>query len=204
MIRQRGVRLAIAFVVVLLAACAAPRTRPLQQPNEQLLAGQTAREQKLAADSNWGLSGRLGVSDGHDGGSGSLEWTQHGAQFRFSVHAPVTGKTWTLSGRPQHAVLEGLRDQPVDGDDAAALLEHELGWRVPVAELAYWVRGMRAALDARIAFGADGLPATIVEAGWTVQYQDYDTTRQPPLPGKVFASKGEYKVRLAIRDWAHP
>lgn len=195
---------AVALPLVL-AACAGTRVKPPMQPADaELLARQTAREQALGAKSDWGLRGRLGVSDGRDSGSGSLEWTQRGDAFRFSVHAPVTGKTWTLSGDPDHATLQGLREQAVEAGDAQVLLARELGWHVPVAELTYWVRGLRATPDARIAFRADGLPAEIDEAGWKVQYLDYDTARDPPLPSKVFAAKGEYKVRLAIREWNSP
>ena len=189
-----------AALLLLLAACAGPRVRP-QQADPASLARQTAREQALAAHPDWSLRGRLGVSDGRDSGSGSLEWEQQGDGFRFRVHAPVTGKTWVLQGRDGHVVLEGLRERPIEGGDAARLLERELGWRVPVAELAHWARAMRAAGPAHVTFRADGLPATIEQAGWRVEYLDYDDSRAPALPRKVFASHGDYKVRLAIREW---
>lgn len=189
-------------MALLLAACGGHQVRPVAADTD-LLARQDAREHVLSARADWKLGGRLGVSDGHDSGSGALEWLQRGDEFRFSVHAPVTGKTWTLSGTPQHAVLQGLREQALEGRPAD-LLARELGWQVPVAELTHWVRGMRASPQARITFAADGLPAAIDEAGLHVQYQDYDAALDPPLPGKVFASKGDYKVRLAIRDWAKP
>jgi outer membrane lipoprotein LolB len=191
---------ALAAATLVLAACAGPRVRPVAA-NAQLLAGQLAREQVLAGHTAWTLRGRLGVSDDHDSGSGALEWTQRGTGFHFSVHAPVTGKTWVLSGAPGHAALDGLRDHQVVGEDAAALLERELGWRVPVAELVGWVRGVRAPGGAQIQFRADGLPAEIDQAGWKVTYLDYDQGLVPPLPSKVFATKGSYKVRLAIHQW---
>jgi outer membrane lipoprotein LolB len=75
----------------------------------------------------------------------------------------VTGKTWTLAGTPSHAVLTGLRPQAIEGDDARALLERELGWQVPVAGLVDWVRGMRAPGTANIGFRPDGLPAAIIQ-----------------------------------------
>jgi outer membrane lipoprotein LolB len=183
--------------IVVLAGCAAPRVKP----DDALLARQSARERALAAQPDWQLAGRLGVSDGHDGGSGSLQWKQDGAAFRFSVHAPVTGKTWVLSGDAHHVVLEGLRDRPIEASDAAELLERELGWHVPVGELTEWVRDARAGGDARIEFRSDGLPAVIEQDGWTIEYPDYDTAREPPLPRKVFASRGTYRVRLSVSQW---
>jgi outer membrane lipoprotein LolB len=192
--------LACGAMALVLAACAVQSVKPIAADAERL-AQQSAREQALAAQTAWTVLGRLGVSDSRDGGSGALEWHQDGATFRFSVHAPVTGKTWVLSGDAQHAVLEGLRGQPAEGSDAAELLERELGWHVPIAQLAEWARGMRAPGAARITFRNDGLPASIEQSGWKVDYLDYDESRVPPLPSKVFASKGNYKVRLAIHAW---
>ncbi|MFC4822425.1 lipoprotein insertase outer membrane protein LolB [Dokdonella ginsengisoli] len=205
MSRRTRIRLAVLAAASLLAACVGPRVKPPIVPADAaLLDQQAAREQALGARADWSLRGRLGVSDGRDSGSGSLEWSQRGDAFRFSVHAPVTGKTWTLSGDAGHTTLQGLREQPVEAGDAQSLLQRELGWHVPVAELTHWVRGLRASPDARIAFRADGLPAEIDEGGWKVQYLDYDTSRDPALPTRVFAAQGEYKVRLAIREWNPP
>jgi outer membrane lipoprotein LolB len=200
MIRSAGVRIALATAALLLGACAGQRPKP-SRSDATALASQAARETALAETKDWSLRGRLGVSDGHDSGSGSLEWSQHAAAFRFSVHAPVTGKTWVLSGDDAHARLDGLREQPDEGRDAASLIERELGWNVPVADLRYWVRGQRAPGAANIEFRDDGLPAMITQAGWTVRYLDYDVAHDPPMPSKVFASRGDYKVRLAIREW---
>lgn len=197
---RAGIRVAAVAAALLLVACAGQPRKPAP-PDAPALAQQAARESMLAARDDWSLRGRLGVSDGHDSGSGSLEWNQRGSTFRFSVHAPVTGKTWVLSGDHDHARLDGLREQSIESADAGSLLERELGWKVPVAELRYWARGARSPGTASIEFREDGLPAVIVQGGWTVRYLDYDRAQDPPLPSKVFATRGDYKVRLAIREW---
>ncbi|MFZ2237039.1 MAG: lipoprotein insertase outer membrane protein LolB [Dokdonella sp.] len=191
---------ALVTCVLMLTACAPQRLRP----DAAGLDEQGRREASLAPISNWELVGRLGVSDGRDSGSGSLTWSQQGEAYRFELHAPVTGKTWLLTGDVSHAELQGLRDTTVEGSDAASLLRRELGWRVPVAELAWWARGMRAPGKSELRLRPDGLPARIVQAGWQVDFLDYDETRQPPLPRKLFAESGNYKVRLAIRRWQQP
>ena len=191
---------ALTTSLLMVAACAPQRLRP----DAAGLDAHDRREALLAPVSNWQLVGRLGVSDGRDSGSGSLTWSQAGEAYRFELHAPVTGKTWLLTGDASHAELQGLRDATVEGDDAASLLQRELGWRVPVAELAWWVRGMRAPGKAELSLRPDGLPARIVQAGWQVEFRDYDETQQPPLPRKLFAESGNYKVRLAIQRWQKP
>ncbi len=196
-VQWRAVQLLAVILLLLLSACAAPRLKP----TATLLGAQDMREADLARHDHWTIEGRLGVSDGNDGGSGSIEWLQDGGSFRLSLHAPVTGKTWVLHGDRDHAVLEGLRPHPVEGSSAANLLARELNWQFPVAQLDYWVRGMRAPGQARVVFRADGLPAQIEQDGWTVEYLDYASDVDPPLPNRIFARNGNKHVRLAIRNW---
>ncbi|PZQ18230.1 MAG: outer membrane lipoprotein LolB [Rhodanobacter denitrificans] len=173
------------------------------RPDAGRLAVQAEREAALSQNRDWALTARLGVSDGRDSGSGTLNWTQQGSQYRFQVHAPVTGKTWELRGDDGYAELSGLRAEVLRGDGAEALLREALGWRVPVAQLVDWVRALRAGPAAQISFRDDGLPQEIREAGWTVRYLDYDQA-DPPMPRKLFAEQGDYRVRLAIQRWQRP
>lgn len=181
-----------------LAACAPLHVRE----TPAALAAQQAREARLAPQTRWTLVAHIGVSNGNDGGSGELTWTQAGDNYRFSVRAPVTGKTWTLSGDTTHAMLAGVDPQPDIGNDPQRLLKDRLGWDVPLAELGAWIRGMRAAGSAAsVQYDAQNLPAVIEQDGWKVEYRDWFADRDPPLPRKVFASKGQARVRVAIESW---
>ncbi|HET6631299.1 MAG TPA: lipoprotein insertase outer membrane protein LolB [Rhodanobacteraceae bacterium] len=195
--QRLAVRLAAAALLLLAAACAPVHVRPTQA----LLAAQAAREDAFPGHGRWTIEGRLGVSDGHDGGSGTLTWLQDGASYDFIVRAPVTGRSFRLHGDAGAAVLEGLDQGPLRGSDPRTLLARALGWRVPLDQLRFWVRGLRApGSEAELEFGANGLPATLLQDGWNIEYKDWYGT-QPPLPRKVFASSGPFRVRLAIRTW---
>lgn len=185
-------------MLLALSACAPMRVR--QTP--AALAAQQAREAQLAPLTHWTLTAHIGVSNRGDGGSGDLSWEQNGDGYRFIVRAPVTGKTWTLSGEPGHAVLEGVDPQPDGGDDAQRLLHDRLGWDVPLLRLSSWIRGMRAAdSPAVVQYDAQHLPAVIEQDGWKVEYRDWYSAHGTPMPRKVFASRGDAHVRLAIQSW---
>ena len=197
-------RIAAFAAMLLLAACAGPRPRPAPV-DAAALERQSIREQVLRErGADWRIEARLAVSSGRDSGSGSLDWVQQGEGFRFTVHAPVAGKTWVLAGKPGHVVLEGLANVPIEGASAERLLERELGWHVPLAELVDWVRAMRAPGPASVRFRADGLPERIEQAGWRIEFRDYAMELDPPLPSRVFATRGDHAVRLAIRAWTLP
>ena len=192
-------RLAVGVLVLMLGACAAPRLRPDGKPARRKGATRTL----LAAQPAWSLSGSLAISD-PDGGRGALEWSQDGNDFSFEVNAPVTGKTWTLTGNDGHVELTGLRAGTIVGDDAATLLERELGWKIPVSQLAAWVRATRVPGKSGLVFRADGLPAELVQDGWKIEYHEYLLDRQPAMPRRIFAGNGDYTVRLVVQDWHTP
>ncbi len=196
---KRSLRFLAAVVPLLLVACA-PAVRI--KGDAGLLNAQLAREQALARADHWVLQGRLGVSDGKDGGSGSFSWTQNGEQYEFVLRAPITGKSFRLSGDPSGALLEGLEPGPLRGPDAEALMRKALGWEVPLRDLRAWVLGLRAdSGPAELSFGVDRLPSLLQQDGWVVDYREWDAKHQPPLPKKVYAERLPYKVKLSIESW---
>ena len=199
---KRHLRFLAAALPLLLAACVpAPAIR--MRGDAGLLNAQVTREQALAHADHWVLQGRLGVSNGKDGGSGSFSWTQSGDEYEFVLRGPaISGMNFRLSGNPQGALLEGLRDGPLRGPDAEMLMHKALGWDVPLRDLRAWVLGLRAdSGPAELSFGENRLPSLLQQDGWSVEYPQWDEARQPPLPKKVFAEKTPYKVRLSIDSW---
>ncbi|TCV91842.1 outer membrane lipoprotein LolB [Luteibacter rhizovicinus] len=189
-----------ALPLMFLAACTAPIVR--QQGDAAMLGAQESRERALAGKDRWTVEGKLSVSNGQDGGSGTLVWHQSGDRYEFTVRGPVTGKSFRLSGGPEGAELEGLDGGPQRGADAESLMARTLGWQLPMRDLRAWVLGLRADSGAAdIAFGADRLPSRITQDGWQVDYRAWDATRDPALPLKVFAERPPYKVRLSIESW---
>lgn len=191
-------RLPILAALALLTACtSAPRRI---SADDALLAAQAQREASLAQHGAWKLTGRLAVSDGHDGGSGRIEWTQDGDAYQITLNAPVTRQSWKLTGDATFARLDGLEGGPFFGDNAESLLFEHLGWQVPFTDLIAWSRGARATGAANIEFGENGLPALIVQRGWRIEYRAFNA--EPlPLPTKVFAAQGERKVRMHVERW---
>ena len=195
-----GCRLLLLLVVLVLASCVSPPVR--RASDAALLQVQAEREAALAAHPDWSLSGRIAISDGKDGGSGHIDWKQHGSDFDIRLSAPVTRQSWRLVREGANVRLEGLEGGTIEGNDAEALLYQALGWLVPVDALAARTRGARAdAGAAKLQFGADGLPSLLSEDDWSVDYRAWDAQSDPPRPKKVFASQGDARVRLSVDSW---
>lgn len=207
--RPRNVLPVAACAAVLLAACASVPPRPAAVGDPALRAtfelAQQHREQALRADGEWSLGGRIAVSNAGRGGSGRLEWRQHGEVFEVSVSAPVTRQSWRLGGGRGQAVLEGLEGGARHGPDAQRLLLEATGWDVPLHALPAWVRGLRAEGlgPARVDYGANGLPLFIEQDGWRIEYawtQEPATTRS--LPERIDATRDQARVKLVVDEWS--
>lgn len=195
--------LSILVVLAFLAGCTATPRRATS-PHDELLAAQAQREAVLAQRTHWRLSGRLAVSDGRDGGSGRLEWVQDGERYEITLNAPVTRRSWRLVGAPGFARLDGIEGGPFHGESAEVLLSEHLGWFVPLADLVAWVQGARAPGVAQVDFQPSGLPASIQQNGWEIEYRAFEVDGALPMPLRVFATRGQQRVRMQVDAWSFP
>ena len=188
--------------LLLLAGCQ-QAALPRLHADHQRLQAQQAREMQLATWQDWTLRGRLGLSDGHQGGSGSFVWSQQGDRYDFQMRKPITGGlVFRLQGGPEGARLINGDGRELSDPDVETLMRKVMGWTVPLRELRAWVLGARAAgSSASLSFQPDGLPATVSQDGWQIDYPSWNHDRQPALPHQVFASRPPYKVRLSIESW---
>ena len=152
----------------------------------------------------WTMVGRVALSNGKDGGSGRIEWLQADGKAEVTLAAPVTRQSWTLRNTPAGAVLEGMPNGPVQGQDAEALLRETTGWQIPVDALGCWLRGARAGVPpggAQVSYDANGYPARIEQAGWVIDYSEWGADGGVAVPLRINAQRGEDRVRLVVDRW---
>lgn len=199
MIRRLGLRAGLLVLIVLLAACAGRQPRVDRGVAESALG---ERESLLQQQPDFGLSGRIGLSNGKEGGSGQFVWEQRGARFDFTLTVTITGDRYRLHGGPGRVTLVDAKGVSHHGLDAEALLAERTGWRVPVQQLGYWIRAMRAPGDrASAEFGHDGLLRSLRQKQWQIEYRGWSRDHEPQLPVRLQATRGAHRVRVVVRDW---
>ena len=203
-----NLRIPLVAVLLSLAGCTATPVREPLPPAQRAAAeaAQAARETTLAGIGAWSLGGRVALSNHGRGGSGAIQWRQQGDAYEVSLSAPITRQSWRLLGEPGGVVrLEGLDGGTRVGTDAGRLLRESTGWEIPVAALTDWVRGARhrGGGAAELAFSADGRLARLQQDGWTLDYERWSRPPGSPveLPGRVYAERGEARVRLVVDRW---
>lgn len=198
----------LAASLLVFVACASRQIKQLPPLDPALATAQQGqREAKLVPLAAWSLQGRVALSNGHDGGSGRIDWKQDGPRYDVVLSAPITRQSWRLSGDADSAQLEGLEGGTRNGADATSLLLEATRWEIPVAALASWVRGVRADAThgvAVIRYGSDGRLARIEQEGWVIDYGDWRASAVPgiELPNRLNASRGDARVRLIVDRWS--
>lgn len=122
-----------------------------------------------------------------------------------------TGPTGKLLFR-LHDDVQGARAQNADGKqyaagDVEALLLELTGWRLPVAGLQYWARGLPIPgmpYDAR--FDARARLLQLTQAGWSLVYREYASVGALELPRKfeletLARDERAIRVKVVIREW---
>ncbi len=202
---------------IALAGCQTMQPKPVATTEPAAISAAAAQQQARAAAlglatgdcaaPGWVMTGRVALSNGKDGGSGQLEWTQGAGNIRMLLSAPITRQNWVLEVTANGATLQGVPNGPLRGSDAARLLRDATGWDIPVAALGCWLRAVQAAPAtfgaARIEYGADALPLRIEQGGWTVDYSGWkpDPFSRLPMPSRINAQQGDNRVRLVVDRW---
>jgi len=183
--------------VLLLSACAAvpPPADTLQPLYQQRLA-------RLGQIDEWILDGRLAVNDGEDGGSGELRWHQTATSTRMDFHGALGRGAWRLQADPGGAGLSFADGRQAWADSVDELVRSEAGWPIPVASLAWWVRGLAAPGEVeRLELDEQGQPSDLRQDGWSVEYGRYGAVGGESLPLRMIARQGDRVVKLAVRKW---
>ena len=81
---------------------------------------------------------------GDESGSGSLHWAQRRNEYDLRLITPFSGGVYALSGADGAVSLRTPDNGLLRARNAESLLYQVAGWRFPVSELVFWIRGLPA------------------------------------------------------------
>ncbi len=184
----------------LMTACSLAPSRP---PITELEVAWQQRQHVLQAIEHWRLAGRAAVKLNDEGGQANLRWYQQGEHYELQFLDPLGRRVASLEGSPQEVILRRGQQPSVTARDAQTLLARELGWRLPVAGLKFWVLGVPQpgyAVDAK-RLDAQGRARWLQQNGWRVDYGHYERVDSLAIPHRLTLSRAALKVTLVIDQW---
>ncbi|MBD9423710.1 lipoprotein localization protein LolB [Pseudomonas sp. PDM15] len=195
-------RHALAFsLITLLAGCAGLTSRESVEGQGDPQQWQ-AHKAKVAALDGWQISGKVGIRAPKDSGSGTLFWLQRQDYYDIRLSGPLGRGAARLTGREGDVLLEVANQGRYQAESPEALLEEQLGWRLPVSHLFWWVRGLPAPdSKSRVTLDTDSHLASLEQDGWQLQYLSYVEQNGYRLPERIKLHGTDLDITLVIKDW---
>jgi outer membrane lipoprotein LolB len=82
------------------------------------------------------------------------------------------------------------------------LLEQQMGWRLPVSHLLWWIRGLPAPdSKSRLTLDGDSRLAKLQQDGWDVEYTRYSEQDGYWLPERLKLHGQDLDVTLVVKSW---
>lgn len=163
-----------------------------------LLSACAQLETSVPHDRLFELSGRIAARQGGEAFTGSIAWRHAGSTDELLITSPLGQGVARIVRQGQSVVLTTAEPREYRAPDAESLTEQVLGFRLPLAGLADWVRA-RPAPDtpANAKRSADGRLVELQQDGWTIEYLEYSGE----LPTRMRLAYPGVDLRLAISEW---
>lgn len=193
--------LALLISIALLAACSNLHQRETLELGGDTQAWQVHR-QSVEPLQAWLINGKLGVRAPQESGSGTLYWEQEGERYDIRLSGPLGRGATQLQGDNRGIVLDIAGQPTLYADSAEELLEQQIGWRLPVEHLLWWVRGLPAPdSPSRLQLDTESRLARLNQSGWTIEYSRYQTVGDLQLPQRMQLSGHDVLLTLVVTNW---
>lgn len=193
----RLVLLGITLLAVNACSIHSPRPQNGLSPEQ----GWQQHQQQLQGLTLWQLSGRLAVSNEEKAWHMKLSWHQDEERYLLNIIAPLGQGAMRLEGDSRQVVMLTDDGERFESSDPELLLYQQLGWKVPISALRYWVLGLEAPGEARKTLDEYGRLSQLEQSGWQIRFLDYQTKQGFELPRKVFINNHRAQIKLIIGDW---
>jgi len=157
----------------------------------------------INAINSWSINGRLGVKNEKESGTATLLWDQSFATYEMRVVAPLGQGTYILKGSRDGVIMQGPKNKFKMATTAEQLLYEELGWKVNVKGLKYWIRGIPAPymIFSGLLLDEKGRLTNMQQSGFDINVLRYKEQNGVSLPEKLTITSDFIQLKLVIKNW---
>jgi outer membrane lipoprotein LolB len=143
------------------------------------------------------LSGRIAARFRDQAASGNLAWRHAADSDEMLITSPLGQGIARIVRQGGEVVLTTPEGREHRAADAESLTEQVLGFRLPLAGLADWVRARPAPGPSQAKRGPDSKLEELEQSGWRIEYLEYEGSR----PKRLRLSYPGLELRLAVSEW---
>lgn len=190
------------LLIAMLTACTTHNAITVEQPHG-IHAPLTEHKAQLSSLTSWKISGAMAAKNKNKGWTASCDWQQQGLnQYQIRLFGPL-GNGAVLIEKDKGIVTYTDGPKKLSSKSADALLQKELGFRLPVNSLYYWVRGIPASGAVQSAnYDENNHLISLKQNGFTIDYSNYTTVHGYDLPTKIRLQGNGVLIKLVIKHWS--
>lgn len=162
----------------------------------------------LSRLNKWNTQGRLALTTSEESVQLDLRWQRQLDKHQIDMSGPLGHGHVRVEQDSQGARLIDANQQTFYDGSIESILYKAVGWRVPLDNMVFWVRGLPVPnVEKKLRLDAFGRLQVLEQDGWTIQFLDYVKQGELMLPRKLFmktlTDKGEgfLEARMVIGRW---
>ncbi len=161
------------------------------------------QQRALSAVDSWDMRARAAVKLKGEVYNIGIHWQREAGGFKMLLEAPFGQGVFRIVSSSADVYRLQLPDgQVFVNSTAEAVLEDVIGWSLPVSGLEYWIRGLpRPGIRFAHRADMDGHTLFIKQDRWSIDYLDYFSQQQPPLPRRMRLVSDTVTLKLIIEHW---
>jgi len=194
-------RILLSVCLAGLTSCSSIPTKQTSLEPTQPTAG-LSRTEQLSRIKNWDLKGLIAIRNTKEAWSANWQWHQNQNNYTIGLFGPLGSHSIQLTGSPNSVLLETSEGKKVTASSPETLLEQQLGWRLPVSSLYYWIRGLPVPnIPAQKQLDDSQRITVLAQQGWRIEYLRYSSINQIDLPSKMILNNSALNVKIIINLW---
>lgn len=150
----------------------------------------------------WEVSGAMAARNKNKGWSAAVNWLQQGPnRYQIRLSGPLGGGTVIITKSGSIVTLKD-GNKTASSANAETLLRQQTGVRIPVSNLFYWVRGIKApgAVQSE-KHDQYGRLSQLRQSGFVIDFLQYTSAGKTILPGIIRMQGNGVFIKLVIKRW---
>lgn len=185
------------LVLALLAGCSHVA------PNSHQYVAWRERQKALQAYNKWHITGKLSITHQRKRDIADFTWQQDQQAYLLKISAPLNLHAVTIAGDQQQAEFCQTGQACVKSSSIDRLLFDVLGWRLPFANLHYWIKSLPAPTKVSDQqFDAYDHLVAFKQQGWLIEYGDFQSVAKYDLPRVIKLQHQDLFVKIKINSQA--
>lgn len=197
----------IGILIIVLTITGCTTFRPVQTAASASNGGgpnlsQEQRERQLASITQWRIQSVFSILYRGKLTMAYLTWQQSGDRFYQRVSGPFNLGGVRIEGNRNAVTMWKSPQQVVTASSPEKLLTEQLGLRLPVSNLYYWVRDLAVpGLPAQKRYDNRNHLVTLQQGGWHINYNSFVNVNGIDLPNRIVMVNPELNIKLVIKQW---